>query len=405
MTAICGGGSSGPKPGVDSSVYVDGAYIRSLMPATLAWLYPYLPWLPNISIGDVSAFCSTDPPDIISTPSSADFLNLLTGGNIGASLAVTDFISRILKQYLWRELCQCGVGSPTAVSPPSNPGNLPSVNNPTLVSPATPGTCFDITSSTVTFTPGGSLQRTIVDIGGTGGGVTGPSTRGYWVQWDTTVATASVFCPLTIGYHVLDVHSPSNTVYFNGSYTLNAPQTKTILQPIPVGATQVDYTVNAGSTGISSTEFTRTRIWCTESSPTLPNCCSNGPDTTNQKLEQILSLVTLIQRLKAPYAYIDGATHSGLSGTGVLTIPNGLIGLRTTVTTNPAYTGEAGSNPTALFEIGYESVGDSTGWADVQRISKSPWLYFPQDMSSWTRVGYNLNPGVVVSITELEPEA
>lgn len=385
-------------------MYVDGAYIQSLMPSSLAWLYPYLPWLPNITIDDVSTFCSTDPPAIISTPSTTDFLNLLTGGNLAASLAVTDFISRILKQYLWRELCQCGVGSPTAVSPPSNPGNLPSVNNPTLVSPAKPDACFDITSSTVTFTPGGSLQRTIVDVTGNGGGVTGPTTRGYWVQWDTTVATSTVFTPLTLAYHVLDVHSPSNTVYFSGSYTLSTPQTKTLLIAVPSGATQVDYTVNAGATGISSTEFTRTRLWCSESSPTLANCCSNGPDTTNQKLAQIMNLVTLIQRQRVPYAYIDGATHSGLTGAGTLTIPNGLIGLRITVTTNPPYTGMAGSNPTAIFDVGYASVGDSTGWNDVQPIKRSPWIWFPEDMSSWTRVGYNLNPGVVVSITELEAE-
>lgn len=405
MTTICAGGTSGPKTGVDTSVYVDSAFVQSLLPPALAWLYPYLPWMRALEIGDVSTFCATDPPTVPSVPSASDILQFVTGGNISAALAVNDFLQNVAKQYLWRSLCQCTSGSPSAYTPPSDPGGLVSVNNPSIVSGPLAQPCYDFTSSVVNFTGGTSLQRSDINIAGTGGGVTGPSTRGYWVQFDTTTALVSAPAPqLTLHYIVEAELTTPATIYSNPAYVINAGGTRSALFAVPAGADHANYTVNAGTGAGQTSETTRIRVWCQTASPTEQDCCASGPDRTNLLLNQILDLVTIIQRQRVPFAYIDGATHSTLSGAGTLTIPNGLIGLRTTVTTNPGYTGIAGSNPTALFDVGYVSVGDASGWNETQPIRRSPWNWFPSDMSTWTRVGYNLNPGVIVSITELEAE-
>lgn len=385
-------------------MYVDSAFVRSLLPPALSWLYPYLPWMQALEIGDVSAFCSTDPPSVPSIPSAGDIFQFVTGGNVGAVIVVNQFLQDVAKQYLWRSLCQCGTGTPTAYTPPSDPGGLVSVNNPTIVSPLTPQACYDFTSSTVVYNAGNSLQRTIVNLGGNNPSL-GPITPAYYVRWTTTTAVVTAPAPtLTVTYVVDNESSTPNVVYSSTAFQIAAGLTRVFVAPIPIQASTVNYRVAAGSTGFQASEFTRTEVFCTNTAPGTTDCCAQGPDQSNILLRQILDLVTLIQRQRVPYAYVDGATHSGLSGAGTLTVPSGLIGLRTTVTTNPPYTGQAGSNPQAIFDVGYVSTGDSTGWAETQPIRRSPWIWFPEDMSTWSRVGFNLNPGVVISITELEAE-
>jgi len=51
------------------------------------------------------------------------------------------------------------------------------------------------------------------------------------------------------------------------------------------------------------------------------------------QLDQLMAMVTLIQRQAAPFGYVPGAIHAGLTGTGVIAI-QGLIGCKS-VTTLP----------------------------------------------------------------------
>lgn len=404
MTAICGGGTSSPKPGVDTSVYIDTAFIRSLMPASISWLYPYVPFMPPIDIGSVSSFCATDPPTVPGIPSAQDFFLFVTAGPIGQTQDVSNFIGAVLKQYIWRSLCQCDVGSASAYTPPSDPGGLVSVNNPSLVAPTTQGPCYDFTSGTVNWTAGSSLTRSVIDLFAVDANFNQLRIPHY-VQWD--IQTSVVVAPgPTLSIQVVQNTAgvSSGNQALAQTYSILPGVKRSIVHYIIPGSNEVFYTVTAGAQSGTTAEFTRTRLWCWNDGLSNAIAPYANIDQTNAMLRQLIELVTLVQRQKVPYAYIDGATHSGLSGAATITIPSGLIGLRTTITTTPDYVGSAGSNPGAIFDVGYLSVGDSTGWAETQPIRRSPWNWFPPDMSTWTRVGYNLNPGVVVSITELEPE-
>lgn len=128
MTVVCNGAASTTKPGVPAGVVVDQQYVQSLLPAALAFLYPYLPYMHGLQIGDVGAFCAADPPTF-SLPTGPQLLDFLTGNNLTNLSLVNTFLQNLTKAYLWRSLCKCVDNStPNPVVPPTDPGNLPAVN-------------------------------------------------------------------------------------------------------------------------------------------------------------------------------------------------------------------------------------------------------------------------------------
>ena len=114
-------------------------------------------------------------------------------------------------------------------------------------------------------------------------------------------------------------------------------------------------------------------------------------------------MVTLIQRQLAPFAYVGGASHTGLTGAGVLTIPS-LQGVKITLTTQPGYVGEEFGDPLELFDVGWFAWGTPDGYLGREFISHNPQLSFPAKSEQYTRFGYSLNPGVVATIQELYAE-
>jgi hypothetical protein len=133
-------------------------------------------------------------------------------------------------------------------------------------------------------------------------------------------------------------------------------------------------------------------------------CCPPDPQLL-QLLNNIYSLVTLIQRHETPFAYVLGPVHSGLSGSTTLTIPAGLLGLRVHVDTFPPYFTQQPGTPTWYSGLGFLSVGDANGWWWTDALKVNPWLWFPESMPAFTQVGWNLPPGQVISITELQAES
>jgi hypothetical protein len=128
------------------------------------------------------------------------------------------------------------------------------------------------------------------------------------------------------------------------------------------------------------------------------------PDANIQgTLAQILSLVTVTQRQLAPFAYVLGTAHAGLSGNGQFAV-QGLLGLKVAVTTVPGRIGIVIGDPNTLFGLGWISVGDANGFGDRMFIDSNPDVMLPPDMSSMTLVGYSIPPDVVVTITELVRE-
>jgi len=117
-------------------------------------------------------------------------------------------------------------------------------------------------------------------------------------------------------------------------------------------------------------------------------------------LKQVLETVTLLQRQIAPFAYVPGTVHTGLSGDNVLTV-TGLIGLQVDVTTLPGRAGLVVGDPTTYFDLGWINLGTADGFTHRDRITSQHYLTFPPDMGAMTRVGYSIPADTVVTITEL----
>jgi hypothetical protein len=121
------------------------------------------------------------------------------------------------------------------------------------------------------------------------------------------------------------------------------------------------------------------------------------------EIDQILGLVTLIQRQSVPFAYVPGTVHTGLSGAGTLSV-QGLIGAKVAFTTLPSELGRVGTSPVELFDAGFITWGTADGYAQSEHLEHSPQLSLPARCSAFTSLAYDLHPGVVVTITELVRE-
>jgi hypothetical protein len=138
-------------------------------------------------------------------------------------------------------------------------------------------------------------------------------------------------------------------------------------------------------------------------SPAGGGCCTASDPFTQGQLTAMLNLLTLIQRQTAPFAYVPGASHAGLTGDGTLTIPS-CIGVLVTMTTVPSWVGIEIGAPLEYREAGWFSWGNPSGYTAREWISHSPQLSFPAGAAQYTRLGYSLSPGVVATIQELYAE-
>jgi len=414
--SICTSGSSTTKPGVPAAVYVDSSYAQSLLPPALAFLYPYLPFMHGLEIGDVSAFCTVDPPLIAAIPSAADIAAFISGSNLSSALNVNTFLQNLTKTYLWYGLCQCSdATSPALPSAPSDPGGLIAVN---------PGPYVTLpTNSTPCQTASGADTRSLpvaggygaVDLIGTGSGAGSFAGNGL-------LAPAGIN---TYRFTFTNTPGPTNTDVLKFSVSgakgsvvgvagvgANLPAMFTQVSVASGATATVDvvadplitrlylnatFTAHPNTTNVAS--FTM-EAFCGSAPLSGTRACCPPDSISTGMLNSILNLVTLIQRQAVPFAYVPSTVHAGLSGAGVLSI-SGLIGVKVAVTTIPSPLGRAGTSPTEYFDMGYVTFGHPDGYPGSYRLERENQLILPPRCGLYTDLAYDLHPGVVATITEL----
>jgi hypothetical protein len=122
----------------------------------------------------------------------------------------------------------------------------------------------------------------------------------------------------------------------------------------------------------------------------------------DQRLTQIYSLVTVIQRHAVPFAYVPGAVHSGITGVGSFPISQ-LMGLRIQLSATAAGPVLPG-NPPYLWNQGWLSINDSQGMLEEKRLTRTGFEWLPTSCRMATSFNYDLADGVVMVVTELEAE-
>jgi hypothetical protein len=138
--------------------------------------------------------------------------------------------------------------------------------------------------------------------------------------------------------------------------------------------------------------------------------CSSTADLcelVNSLMQAVASMrqqVDLIQRQNVPFAYTIGTVHSGLTGSGSISVA-GLIGLLVQTSTTPAGWGTSTDEPARYIPSPVSvAVGDSHGTQTHHYCHLPEELWFPDDMGAMTHVDYEFRPGCGGAITELRRE-
>jgi hypothetical protein len=133
-----------------------------------------------------------------------------------------------------------------------------------------------------------------------------------------------------------------------------------------------------------------------------PACCTASDPVTQQTLQNILDMVTLLQRQTAPFAYVTGTAHSGLTGTGTVAV-QGILGLLLNISI-PARSGLEVGTPDTSFDVGWINFGTADGYTDRVFLRSDSQLVYPPVPGQYTIVGYTLQPSVSMTLTELRRE-
>lgn len=417
----CTSGSPQQKPGIADDVILTAAVIASLFPPSAAWIEPFIGALAGIITLHLPDLCSVDPePD--PGLSGPDILSIIALGRGPLTEDAVERYQQLVRRWAWLTFCQCSVGpQPSPPTFPAAPTGLPAINPPGSVGVGT-GPCGGAAYSG-TIAPLGNRWdfRTSQFCDQTGqpssASLAVPIPAGA-VSYQSQYATHGSFTDGNSAHPYL-----SNVYFYNSSggfLGLSLQATRDYgsssdwvsqgfhspVNPIPAGA--VSYAVlglNDSST-LPITVDNSVSFFCgTGITPVTgqPVCCSASDPYTQGYLSQIMQLLTLIQRQLAPFAYVGGASHIGLTGNGVLTIPS-LQGIKVTLTTQPGYVGEEFGSPLELFDVGWVAWGSPDGYLPREFISHNPQLSFPAKAEQYTRLGYSLNPGVVATIQELYAE-
>jgi hypothetical protein len=119
-------------------------------------------------------------------------------------------------------------------------------------------------------------------------------------------------------------------------------------------------------------------------------------------LQQILNELTLLETLipARPPNYAAGTSHSGLSGSGSVSLQTTTIAVRLTFTTVPGYVSGVSGTPETLLGLGWISPVTNEGVEAGIRISRATQVFpLPEATSS---VDYTFASGAVATLDELQ---
>jgi len=406
VTAICAaGGPSQPKatsPAVSwlASVAL-GALLRKYGLDKAAAFAGFLDPLQLVT----NVFCAVDPPSLPSIVAQ-DVIDLI-GFDPLAKLAAAQKFEQLLSHYAWFELCECVSGAqPAPTAPPAWPTTAPTAINVGV--PNEP--CSTCGGSGLTFTAGTNRN---VDVCGNHpsspagltnilplpAGATSVRVRGTRHDAGATHAFISFnvqFWTQANGGSQITVSG--NTINTTGN------QTAEWVFAVPSNALGYTATLQGGINSQTDTADMTVDIFCDGAAPngTEQACCSPDENLA-AAVQQILQLVTLVQRQSVPFSYTAGAVHSGLSGNGEIAV-QGLIGVLVEVTAEPSSVGASAGDPLTLWGVGTLRWGNADGFADRRFVSAETYVDFPAAAGQYTRLAYSLAPNVTVTITELERE-
>jgi len=391
MTTLCGGGTSSPKFDTQAITTMSlGAIFQLLSKYEAPWLIPASAMLSLVPL-EMATFCGTDPPTIsnLTTAEATALLQLDFGTDFYNALGK---FKNIVLQMMWYEFCQCDVGSPTTFTPPTAPTDTP-IYVPPVAGTATP--CASYTggpSALVASTFTNVLHLIAIPLGATS------------VELTLHNATAGAGPHGGVQWSIKQYPPESTTSLATSSPIMASGATLVLDIPIVPGCAVMDASATPGPANNSDTVAAEAVVSCggNIAGDPLPTAPPLAP-VDSARIEQILQMVTLIQRQEVPFAFIARATHTDLTGTGQIDV-QGLIGALIELTTVPDYIGRRGSDPEVLFDAAWWAWGTDDGLEPLVPIRYRGAIILPDNAGAYTRLAYILEAGVVATITELVRE-
>jgi hypothetical protein len=405
--SICASGASTTKAGVASSVIVTPEYVKSLLPSGWEWLYDYLPYMRMLQIGSVSAFCAADPPTW-TMPSATDFYNAATSNFVGQNNIITDFIDKVVRSYMWSTLCQCTTGTtpppPTASTAPTG---LPAINPTGVVAPPLTTPCWSYDHGPDNNHYPQNSSNNILGWTQTGNPPVYPAALNVTSVLLTISAVAG--SPAAGAPQITVTWSRGSgppTVVTSETYTVpyGPVSTHVTVRPPNSDTMSVVWKLPSSPTGTMNQINYAQDVYCDGNAPggSQSQCCLPDPIST-ATLQQILEMVTLIQRQAVPFSYIPSTAHAGLTGTGTVDV-SGILALVAEMTTLPPQIGDRVGTPPRLFDAGWLNLGTSDGYEQPVQLVAQNQLVVPRSAGLVTTVGYSLHYGVEMTLTELVRE-
>lgn len=367
----------------------------------------------------LSTFCTTDPP-AVPTITAVDVLDLLNVYNPVTNPAAGAKFQQLIGAYLWYQVCECtSVTTPAPPAAPAAPTGMPAINPP-IVAPPTSSTCLSVESTfsrdeLPSYTPSAGLTwewggQLLTAADGSFTEVVGGGARQSWLIPPTTTAytirvTTHSGGPATQQpWLLVKIRTAAGAVQISPvEYVPPDGQTYTMRRVLPG---TLGYSMYASWNGGGTTPVPNVTISmdfeCQGGAQFDTPCCPPDPLLQTQ-LDRILGMVTLIQRQLAPFAYVSGAVHSGLTGNGSIAV-QGLIGAQLHVTAFGAEVSELDGDPDVLFSAGWVNWGSADGVTPREFLTAAEQVSFPAAAGAMTEIHYSLGVGVALEITELERE-
>lgn len=402
MTALCpGGGSSTSRPEFSRFTFIAPAVIGAALNNIETKLAMAIAGAVGGITFDLSTFCTTDPP-AMPTITSDDVFALLNPIQVEQYAAAIGKFNALVLNYLWPQLCICA--SDPQPSVPTAPTGITSVsyNPPQLPSYPSGQPCLTLTRSGIIPSGNSTVNVGLVPL---------PSGASYATldavfEAETLTVNGQGFGLNFWGYD-------SNGTFQSSWLTAGQSRTAGVTTTIKSAAgSKASSAITQGQIVLSATNlpaalnFSMTvNVYCGTQpggSGAVPNPCPPDP-LVQSLLEQIKSMVTLIQRQHVPFAYVQSTLHSGLTGSGEISVAD-LIGAIVTVTAHGTNTGVELADPDVLFEAGWFSWGNADGFAPRTFINCSPQISLPDSAGQYTRIAYTLPVGTTISIRELTRE-
>lgn len=408
MTTFCSGHTSSPIPGTADSVILTSGVIQSILDATdLAWLSPWVGYITSVITLDVPTYCSLDPP---ADPglNAADLLAIISLGPGPLTQAPIAKLTQLIERVAWPLFCKCDVVSTPAITAPSPPADLPAVNPAGTGDGSVAAPCAVFLSGPVFKTSPPSTQSLIPNNGPTGSlnddlMFPGGATNVRIITTLTAAAGSSGHAPILVTFYATNKGSLGalgGNAQFGYNETIAHTTTTDVTLTAPIGGIQVTGGLQATLT--TNELNVRVEVYCGGPPGSLTSpCCPPDPILTG-KLDQVMALLTLIQRQAAPFAYITGAVHSALSGTGTFSIGS-ILGLLLNVSV-PSRAGREAGTPITVFDCGWLNFATADGYTERFFVSSDSQVIIPKLPGIYTDIGYSFPADVTVTITEITRE-